>query len=132
MLYTLIKNNMILSEQNIIDNSTTDSIETKYKLIDILLYNVNLDPNALKDYNNNTEKFDFLHIKNHIEDIVLESSIVMFHDLNSLLVIYKESEDPEQSKNKECSEKKNENMRDKKIARPTTRKIYLVVYYENN
>ena len=39
MLYTLIKKNMILSEQTIIDNKPTDRVETNYKLLDILLYN---------------------------------------------------------------------------------------------
>jgi len=124
MLYTLIKKNMILSEQTIIDNKPTDRVETNYKLLDILLYNINLDPDTLKDYNNNTEKFNFLHVKNHIEDIILESSIVMFHDLNSLLIIYKEVDEAGQLNNQESSMNKHDNMRDEKIGGHTTRKIY--------
>lgn len=76
-LIGLIKNNVVL-----------DNI--KYSLLLLLKYNVLLKPNELKYFlktNNNTSN-NYLTSVVNIEDILFEKTITMFHDINSLFIIF--------------------------------------------
>jgi hypothetical protein len=75
------------------------SNNTKYKLLSILKFNIDLEPYYLKQFlkytNTNNSKKDltnigkqFLHVNKNIDDITFEKSISMFHDINDLIFIY--------------------------------------------
>jgi hypothetical protein len=76
----LIKHNMICNE-------------VKYSLLYILKFNINLEPIYLKTFIRNKEPLinignQFIQSIKNIDEIKLEKSISMFHDLNDLLIIF--------------------------------------------
>ena len=76
----LIKHNMICNE-------------VKYSLLYILKFNINLEPINLKTFIRNKEPLvnignQFIQSVKNIDEIKLEKSISMFHDLNELLIIF--------------------------------------------
>lgn len=66
---------------------------SKYKLIDILLYNVDLEPEHIQAYSNdieiNTGTLKHVPI---FDEIVISPSIFIFHGINSLYFIFQEVE----------------------------------------
>lgn len=73
-----------LLKKNSIDN------DKRYSLLSILKYNFNIEPDDLNmylysDYNNN-----YLSVITHIDNIVFQKTINMFHDLNDLIFIFYE------------------------------------------
>lgn len=83
----LFKNELI---KLIKDNVFLDG--SKYSLLLLLKYNITLKPTELKNFlksningNNNN---NYLTSITNIEDIIFEKTITMFHDLNSLFVVF--------------------------------------------
>jgi hypothetical protein len=76
----LIKHNMICNE-------------VKYSLLYILKFNINLEPIYLKNFVRSKEPLisignQFIQSIKNIDEIKLDKSISMFHDLNDLLIIF--------------------------------------------
>lgn len=69
--------------------------EKKYTISSILKYNIDLDPQDIRNYlttnktDNNTS--DYLTVIKHIDDICLNKTISMFQDLNDLLIVFYEN-----------------------------------------
>lgn len=64
----------------------------KYNLFDILLYNVEIDPFHINDYSNRNENIEdgFLKSVSSENDIVILPSVFVFHEINSMFVLFKE------------------------------------------
>ena len=92
-----------LLKKNSIDN------ERRYSLLSILRYNINLEPDEIKNYLSNTENKEYLSVIKNIDTVTYEKTINMFQDLNDLILIFYE-------KSKELK---------KPDANNSTRKIYL-------
>jgi hypothetical protein len=76
----LIKHNMVCNE-------------VKYSLLYILKFNINLEPIYLKTFIRSKEPLanignQFIQSIKNIDEIKLDKSISMFHDLNDLLIIF--------------------------------------------
>lgn len=67
--------------------------EKKYRLFEILKYNVDLESENIQQFLTTENKF--LKKVNYMEDIVIEPSVFIFHKLNSLYFIYKETDRPQ-------------------------------------
>lgn len=87
-------------KRNSIDNNK------RYRLISILKYNINLEPDDVKNYLQQNENPSFLSIINHIDSIVFEKSISMFHDLNDLILIFCEKSNELKKRDENASTKK--------------------------
>jgi len=68
--------------------------DSKYKLIDILKYNVELEPENIQSYSkteNIVEKSaGFFKVHPIIDDIVISPSIFIFHGINAIYLIFQE------------------------------------------
>ena len=67
-------------------------IGKKYRLVDLLSFNVTLDPEQLNDFIQSESQDHFLKVLPIFENISLEPSIFIFHDLNGLFFLLKEVE----------------------------------------
>ena len=65
-----------------------------YRPISIIKYNITVQPKDIDYYIKNSEEFEFIEPKNSINDINFEESITLFHDINSIYIVFHE-----QSKN---------------------------------
>lgn len=67
---------------------------TKYKVLDVLLYNVDLTPENIQFYSQNENLMEssskFLQPLSILHDFVIPPSIFIFHKINSIFVILKE------------------------------------------
>ena len=70
----------------------------KYRIFEILLFNVDLDIQEDSEINSLFQK-NFLHKKNLLVDTIIPPTLYIFHDINCLYLIYKEFRKSE-SKNK--------------------------------
>ena len=71
-------------KKNAIDN------DTRYSLLSILRYNINLEPDQIKNYLLNGENKEYLSVIKNIDTVIYEKTINMFQDLNDLIVIFYE------------------------------------------
>jgi hypothetical protein len=62
-----------------------------HKLISILQYNIDLEPEDLSSYLKNSEKYNFLSVKSTLSEIKWDDSIHFFKNLNSLHIIFYEN-----------------------------------------
>uniref|UniRef100_A0A6C0JJD7 Uncharacterized protein n=1 Tax=viral metagenome TaxID=1070528 RepID=A0A6C0JJD7_9ZZZZ len=77
----------------IIQSKKKTTVFSKYKLIDILLYNVDLDPERIQDYSNDTfENNSTLKPVPIFDEIFITPSIFIFHSINSLYFVFQEVE----------------------------------------
>lgn len=74
-LIKLIKDNIVL------DNN-------KYSLLLLLKYNILLVPSELKSFLKNKNNTNYLTSIVNIEDIIFQKTITMFHDINSLFIVF--------------------------------------------
>uniref|UniRef100_A0A6C0IRZ2 Uncharacterized protein n=1 Tax=viral metagenome TaxID=1070528 RepID=A0A6C0IRZ2_9ZZZZ len=108
------KNDVLgIIKKNMVSNNT------KYKLLSILKFNIDLDPYYLKQFLRYTKTTDsskkgdlvnignqFLYSNKNIDDIIFEKSISMFHDINDLIFIYYFDSKKEDGKNDNSSNNK--------------------------
>jgi hypothetical protein len=59
-----------------------------YKLVDILRYNIDLQPEEIQNFVSDPVSDRFLTAEKYLEDIHYQASIGMFQDLNALYFIY--------------------------------------------
>lgn len=110
--YNLISKDEIL---NVIKKNS-DVGNIKYKLLSLLTYNIDINHNGLKKFleSDITSANDtFLHSLSSMQDIILSPSIQLFHDINSLILIY--YEEPRISEDPQCNVSR----------KATTKKIYM-------
>lgn len=111
-----MKNHNVISREEIIDIIKRNSLynQNLYSLLSILKYNCILNPEDVMDFLSTTDNEYYnsqnLTILNHIDTINFEKTISMFHELNTLFVIFYE---------------KNNTIYNNKIAHNCTKKIYL-------
>ena len=97
-MFSIGENKKISKEHilQIIQTKRSISLTKKYKIIDILLYNVILEPENIQEYAK-SENFrelssGFFKQCSLFNDIILDDSIFIFHKVNSLYFIFKETE----------------------------------------
>tara|TARA_B100001057_G_scaffold495194_2_gene593624 strand:+ start:1318 stop:1836 length:519 start_codon:yes stop_codon:yes gene_type:complete len=61
-----------------------------YRPISIIKYNITVAPKDIDYYVKNSEEFEFIEPKNSINDINFEESISLFHDINSVYIVFHE------------------------------------------
>lgn len=96
----LLKYPNIVSHEEIVEILKKNSIdnETRYTLLSILRYNINLEPDEIKNYLKNGDNQEYLSVIKNIDTIKFDKSINMFHDLNDLIFIfYEKSKDIKKS-----------------------------------
>jgi hypothetical protein len=62
----------------------------KYRLISLLKWNITIEPEEISDYLRNEKKFDFIKSIRNINSVEFEDSINLFHNLNSLYLVFHE------------------------------------------
>ena len=86
-LLKIIQTNKKLSKSNTV---------CKYKFLDILTYNIDLEPEHIQNYtkNENIQESSrgFLKVLNIIDDISISPSVFIFHKINSIFFLYQEIE----------------------------------------
>lgn len=94
-----IGENKKISKEHILQITQTKrsiSLTKKYKIIDILLYNVTLEPENIQEYakSDNFRELSsgFFKSCSLFNDIMLDDSIFIFHKVNTLYFIFKETE----------------------------------------
>lgn len=87
----IIKNDTLLK---IIQDKKITTQYSRYKLIDIMLYNVDIDPENIHNYskNENITDYNFMKKLSVIGDIIITPSIFIFHEINTLYFFFKEVE----------------------------------------
>jgi len=73
------------------------SVGKKYKLVDLMEFNVPLEPDELEGFVKDDSYARFLKTLPIFQDVVIDPSIFIFHDLNSLFFFFKEVENPVKS-----------------------------------
>jgi hypothetical protein len=88
----LMKSPNIISREEIIEILKKNSLdnERRYTLLSMLRYNINLEPDEVKNYLLTRENKEFLSVIKNIDTVVYEKTINMFQDLNDLIFIYYE------------------------------------------
>lgn len=70
--------------------------ETKYRLLDMLLYNVELEPENIQSYSISDNFYDlskpFFKVLPVFDNVAIPDSIFIFHSLNTLYFLFKEIE----------------------------------------
>ena len=89
--FLMTQKNIIVREEiiEILKKHSTDN-DRKYKLLSLLRYNINLEPDEVKNYLKNGDIRQYLSVIKNIDTITFEKSINMFHDLNDLILIFYE------------------------------------------
>jgi hypothetical protein len=87
-----MKSPNIISREEIIEILKKKSVddERRYTLLSILRYNINLEPDEVKNYLLTRENKEYLSVIKNIDTVVYEKTINMFQDLNDLIFIYYE------------------------------------------
>lgn len=78
---------------------------TKYKCLDILKYNIQVDSKSIHNFIANPDKFNYLSNESKIDDIYWENSVEMLHDINTLYVIYQPKYTEKHRKNRKTRKK---------------------------
>ena len=90
-----------------------------HNIISILQYNINLDPQDLGLYLKKEENYNFLSSKSNIMEIKWDDTINLFKDLNTLYIIFHESNKKKKNNN---TKKILIELKKKKLKRHTTTK----------
>ena len=97
----LSKENLIKKEDFInIINKYKINDNKKYRLISILLYNFILDNTELKNFLDDSNRYEFLKKINILEDYKLSSTISYFQELNNLYIVLLEENQSNKNKTK--------------------------------
>ena len=90
---TATLDNGILKKENLIAvlKEYMNHDNKRYRPISLLKYNIDISPLEVNSYLKNSKDYDFLAIEKNINDIDFNDSITLFHDINSLYIIFHES-----------------------------------------
>ena len=87
----LIENNKITREELIyLLKKNKINNNKNHKLISVLQYNIDLEPEEVLSYLKNKEKYNFLTIVSKVDNILWNDTINIFKNLNSLHIVYYE------------------------------------------
>ena len=88
----LLKEKNLISREEILEILKKNSLdnERRYTLLSILRYNINLEPDDVKNYLKNSIDQEYLSVIKNIDTIVFDKSINMFQDLNDLIFLFYE------------------------------------------
>ena len=96
-IYYVKKDNLFVEENKINKNEliyilkkNKNNNNKNHKLISILQYNIDLEPEDVLSYLKFKEKYNFLTIVSKINDILWNDTISIFKNLNSLHIVYYE------------------------------------------
>jgi hypothetical protein len=64
----------------------------KYRFMDLLVFHIPLEPGELDDFIKREARADFLNNLAIFDSIVIDPSIFIFHDVNTLFLFFKEAE----------------------------------------
>ena len=105
--FLMTKPNNITREEiiEILKKKSTDD-KKRYTLLSILKYNINLEPEEIKNYLNKNYDNQYLTVIKNIDTITFEKSINMFHDLNDIIFIFYEKSSELKKKDPNNSTKK--------------------------
>jgi len=87
--YNVISKERVLQ---IVQNKKLLDHNLKYTIDNILVYNVSIEPENIQKYVNSESVECFLKIYPIIDEIQLPPSIFIFHEINSIYFIFKQSE----------------------------------------
>lgn len=66
---------------------------SKYRLMDILVYNVDLEPNHIQEFvYNELDTTKFFKVCPVLDDIIIHPSVFIFHSINAIYFIFQEIE----------------------------------------
>lgn len=87
-----VRHNVLTKEELIaIIKGNSLSSNKVYSLLSILKFNIDIQPQGLKSFlKPNYVNEQFLQSIKHIDDIVFDKSISIFHDINSLFIVFYE------------------------------------------
>jgi hypothetical protein len=119
------KNNISREEVlGILKKISTDN-ERNYTLLSILRYNINLEPDEIKNYLTNEDNSNFLSVIKNIDAVTFEKSISMFHDLNDIIfILYEKSKELKKSNKDSNNNTKKIYLRNLTSNRKTIKKRY--------
>lgn len=105
--FLMTKPNNITREEiiQILKKNTIDN-NRRYSLLSMLRYNINLEPDEIKNYLKKDNPDQYLSIIKNIDSITFDKSIHMFHDLNDLILIFYEKSSEVKTKDPNNSTKK--------------------------
>jgi hypothetical protein len=93
------KKTSVIKKEYILQLIQSKKIKTEhsiYKLMDILTYNIDLETDFIQNYSKNENISDnskgFFNILKIIDDIIISPSIFIFHDINSIFILFQEKE----------------------------------------
>jgi hypothetical protein len=98
----IIEQSKISSERilHIIQNKKVKTPTSKFKLNEILLYSVNVEPEAIQSFTqDNSSGSSFLNSISVANDVKIPESIFIFHNVNMLYFIFNEVEVRQANKN---------------------------------
>ena len=93
-----MENSNIISSGELIKIIKTNNIkhDVKYTILSILKININLIPQNLNTFIEEDNSSNFTTIINNISPIIFEPTILMFQELNSIIILFRE-------KNSKCN-----------------------------
>ena len=108
----LIENNKINRDELIyILKKNKQNNKKNHKLISVLQYNIDLEPEEVLNYLKYKENYNFLTVVSKVNDILWNDTISIFKNLNSLHIVYYEEQ------GKKSSNTKKVYIRNKKLKR---------------
>ncbi len=72
------------------ENERLDKI--KYKLVSVLIYNITLKHDELRNFLHGSDKYDFMTSLKNIDDYDLQSSVNCLQSVNNMYIIYTEED----------------------------------------
>jgi hypothetical protein len=90
---TVLKKEYILQ---LIQSKKIKTAHSIYKLMDVLIYNIDIEPDFIQNYSKNDNIAEnskgFFKVLKIIDDILFSPSIFIFHDMNSIFFLFQEKE----------------------------------------
>lgn len=93
-----LKNPNIISREELIAVLKKNSllINIRYSLLSLLKFNITIEPEDIKyflntDYNLENHITKYMTVLKNIDEIILEKTISMYHDLNNIIIVYYEN-----------------------------------------
>ena len=94
LTHSVLHNEKVLQ---LVQNNRNRIPGKKYKLLDILVYNIDIEPEHIQNFVQNSTGYDTSFLKKIpiIDDITIPASIFIFHDLNAIYFVFEEIESDE-------------------------------------
>lgn len=100
---SLLNHSSYVSQENTLKIIQSNKIQNdiKYKFCDILLHNIDIEPNDIQSYAYSKDtSLNFLKSLYVVDEIRIPSTLFIFHQFNCIYILYKEIDDNIQPKKK--------------------------------